>query len=186
METLEQFKQKFFDLPSRVFGETYVEPILRKVLNHSSHEGSEYDAVQDGKRIEYKAVRVVFTAKKEKKSLMYDRVLSNSHMSERIGTLGDIENGKIVANCQNIKLDEFDVLVYVLVDNDGFHIFRAEPKMFIDGDFPNWCPNHGSKEKGKNGQFPINAENVSWHKDNCYKQSLSWDKVLELSQSIEF
>lgn len=186
METLEQFKQKFFDLPSRVFGETYVEPILRKVLNHSSHEGSEYDAVQDGKRIEYKAVRVVFTAKKLKKSLMYDRVLSNSHMSERIGTLRDIADGKIVANCQNIKLDEFDVLVYVLVDNDGFHIFRAKTEMFIDGVFPNWCPNHGSKEKGKNGQFPIKGDNIDWHIKNCYPQTLCWDDVLKLSKEIKF
>lgn len=184
---VEKFKQNFFDLPSREFGETYVESILRKVLGDSiNSNGNEFDAMRVNLRVEYKAIRVLFSPK-GKVSTLYDSVMANVHMSNRIGSIKDIEEGKIVANCQNIKLDDFDILNYVLVDNEGFHIFEISADDFKnlakEKKFPNWSPNHGRKEKGKNGQFPIKKENIKWHKARL-KQSLVWKDIMAIAEQI--
>ena len=186
---INNFKLTFFDLPSREFGETYVEPILRNKLGDlKNNDGNKYDAVRDGKRVEYKAVRVVFTPN-SKKDTLFDSVMSHAYMSSRIGTIKDIEDGKIVANCQNIKIDEFDILVYVLVDDDGFHIFEITVENFKTftekKNLPNWCSNHGSKEKGKNGQFHIKSTNVKWHKEHCFREMIPWSEILKISKNIK-
>lgn len=183
------FKRKFFDLPSRSFGETYVEPILRKYFNDSISSNKLFDALRgDNKqRVEYKAVRVVHSNKTKKKSL-YDNVMSITPISDRIGTIDDIKKGNIVANCQNIKLEDFDILDYVLVDADGFHIFEITTKDFIkyieEGKFPNWCDKHGSKDGGKNGQFPINSGNIETHLNQWHKKTLSWKDILDIVKTI--
>lgn len=186
-KSVQKFKKAFFDLPSREFGETYVESILREILNDDTHkDGNAYDAVRDGKRVEYKAVRVMY-APACKHDTLYERVMSNVYMSDRIGSLKDIEEGKIVANCQNIKLDDFDILDYVLVDNDGFHIFEITAndfkKFVAQKKFPNWSDKHGSKEGGKNGQFPIKSDNLEWHKTNFIK-FVSWKDILTKAKKI--
>lgn len=147
---IESFKRAFFDLPSRQFGETYVQPILYEILGDKRYEyGNEVDALRGGKlKGEYKAVRVVFppTSQRKVKNLFCE-IMSKSTMSNRIGSLKDISYGEIVANCQNIKIDEFDYLDYVLVDDYGFYIFemtRSEFKRTTrNHSFPNWSPNHG-------------------------------------------
>ena len=189
MNRVEKFKKAFFDLPSRKFGETFVQPILYKVLGDVPYKGgNDCDAFRkDSFRVEYKAVRVVFNVLSSRKSL-YDKILASQiPMSKRIGTLKNIKDGDIGVNCQNIKLDDFDYLDYVLVDDYGFHIFEISGKKFRtytkNGTFPSWSPNHGSKEKGKNGQFPINSGNLSWHM-KFFKKKVPWKKIMDIAMKI--
>ncbi len=188
---IESFKRAFFDLPSRQFGETYVQPILYKILGDKRYEyGNEVDALRNGTlKGEYKAVRVVFPPNTHSKAKnLFDDIMSKSTMSNRIGTLNDIYTGAIVANCQNIKMDEFDYLDYVLVDDDGFHIFEIthdEFKRATQNDsFPNWSPNHGREEHGRNGQFPIKGENLDWHK-HYLKKVVNWKDIIKIAKRIK-
>lgn len=195
MTKVEEFKKAFFDLPSRKFGETFVQPILYKILGDARYtDGNDCDALRQGKyKVEYKAVRVVSSVPLSRKSL-YEKILRSSvPMSKRIGTLDDIRNNKIVANCQNIKPTDFHYLDYVLVDAEGFHIFEISKVDFLKYTslpkdnperFPNWSPNHGRKEKGKNGQFPIKGENLEWHKKHTYLKTVTWEKILEIVSNI--
>lgn len=190
MNEVEKFKERFFNLPSRGFGESYVQPILYIVLGDAPYnKGNEVDAFRPttGEKGEYKAIRVVFENDKNK-STLYDSVMGSESMSDRIGSLKDIEDGKIVANCQNIKLNEFDYLVYVLVDDYGFHIFEISAEDFKEfankKQFPNWSPNHGRMEKGKNGQFPIKGENLQWHFQHCFKKRVPWEEIMDISKTI--
>lgn len=187
---IESFKRAFFDLPSRQFGETYVQPLLYEILGDERYEyGNEVDALRDGKlKGEYKAVRVVFppTTHGKVKNL-FDDIMSKSTMSNRIGTLKDITKNSIVANCQNIKMDEFDYLDYVLVDDYGFYIFEMTHTEFKrttrNNSFPNWSPNHGREEHGRNGQFPIKGENLDWHM-KYLKKRVSWAEIAQIAKRI--
>ena len=159
MATVDDFKRHFFDLPSRGFGESYIQPILYAILGDVHYnKGNEVDAIRPstGKKGEYKAIRVVFENDKDKKTL-YDSIMSSETMSNRIGSLKDIEDGKIVANCQNIKLNEFDYLVYVLVDDYGFHIFEITSEDFkkyaAKNEFPNCLQIMGEWNGAKTGSF---------------------------------
>ncbi|MBR5153419.1 MAG: hypothetical protein IKW57_01340, partial [Alphaproteobacteria bacterium] len=113
-------------------------------------------------------------------------------IGNRMASLSDIMTGQAVGNCQNIKLDngtfDFDYLVYVLVDNDGFHLFEisgTDMTEFVKNNkFPNWCDSHGSKEKGRNGQFPITRDNIQWHMNTNYIKSVSWIDIMEISKNI--
>lgn len=193
---VEKFKEAFFDLPSRAFGETYVQEILYKILGDTKNNQKVFDAVRKkGKKLlngEYKAVRVVFDAKSG--NTIYERVMRYKPMSTRIGSVADIKSGKIpAANFQNIKLEEngvfdFDYLVYVLVDDYGFHIFEISGKEMAKKikttEFNGFSDKHGSKETGKNGQFTIRSTTFNTHK-KFLKKKISWKKILELSKDID-
>jgi len=194
---LDKFRAAFFDLPSRAFGETYVQELLYKILGDKKFEGDEqyksnlFDAQRGVLRGEYKAVRVVFD--NASGDTIYEQIMNSTPMSTRMGSLADIRDGKIISNFQNIKLNtdgkfDFDYLVYVLVDKDGFHIFEITGTEMEDEikkqQFPNWCDKHGSKETGRNGQFPVRGENLSWHERKYFQKSIPWEKILELSKTI--
>lgn len=192
VQILEIFKHKFFDSPSRAFGETYVQELLYKILGDKKYQGNNFDALRGDKRGEYKAVRVVFD--ETEGDTIFDKVMDFKHMSQRIGTIADIRSGAINSNFQNIKLDiegrfDFDYLVYVLVDNDGFHIFETTGQKMTDdvrnNKFPNWCARHGSKEGEQNGQFPVKQDNLDWHIKNNYIKTISWSEILDLSKDIK-
>ncbi len=194
---IDKFRAAFFDLPSRAFGETYIQELLYKILGDKRFHGDEkhksnlFDAQRGDLRGEYKAVRVVFD--NATGNTIYEQIMNSTPMSTRIGSLADIRAGKITSNFQNIKLNtdgkfDFDYLVYVLVDKDGFHIFEISGPGMEDAiknqKFPNWCDKHGSKETGRNGQFPVRSENLSCHEQNWFRESVPWEKILELSKSI--
>ena len=114
-------------------------------------------------------------------------VLSNNNIKDldRINK----DTFKVLAD---IKLEEngvfdFDYLVYVLVDDYGFHIFEITgedmEKHVKDKKFKGWSDKHGSKETGKNGQFTIRSESLGFHK-SFLKKTVSWQEILELSKDI--
>ena len=192
------FKRAFFDQSSRAFGETYVQNLLYKILGEQKFRGANgiksnlFDAQRGELRGEYKAVRVVF--ENEGGDNMYEKITNFTHLSTRIGKIQDIKDGKIISNFQNIKLHDdggfdFDYLVYVLVDDFGFHIFEVSgddmEKFVKDGLFQNWCAKHGSKETGKNGQFPVKKENIEWHFSHNHKKDVSWEELVELAKTIK-
>lgn len=190
-----KFKRAFFDLPSRAFGETYIQEILYKILGETKNKKRVFDAerIENGKSLngEYKAVRVVFD--KETGDTIYDQIMNFKPMSTRIGSVADIKSGRIpAANFQNIKLKkkgvfDFDYLVYVLVDDYGFYIFEISGKEMAKKikttEFNGFSDKHGSKEPGKNGQFTIRSTTFNTHK-NFLKKKVSWEEILELSKDI--
>ena len=105
MNRVEKFKKAFFDLPSRKFGETFVQPILYKVLGDVPYKGgNDCDAFRkDRFRVEYKAVRVVFNVLSPQKSLYYEILASKVPMSKRIGTL------------KNIFLQKYHIYINILI-----------------------------------------------------------------------
>ena len=195
-ETSESFKKTFFDLPSREFGETYMQEILYSVLGDSPYtEGREVDALRNETlKGEYKCVRVLYENEKFKNETLFNKIMSHKPMSMRIATLDDIRKGVVKSNFQNIKLDinqnfDFDYMDYVLVSDEGITIFEITGTQMGDfvkcNQFPNWSSKHGRKETGLNGQFTITKGNIQWHFDNTFKKFLTWEEAIEILSKIE-
>ena len=204
-EEIEIFKKVFFDLPSRSFGETYVEAVLRRKYNEQHYEGTEADAykeivfetgIKTIQKIEYKAARALFEEVKEVTAFsMFDKIMASCSMSSRKASIEDIKRNIIKVNLQNIKCDkngnfDFDYLRYVIVCNEGFYVFGLSCKDMINfvknKEFPNWCSKHGSKESGLNGQFPITGDNINWHIKNTLIEVVSWEEVASILKSISY
>lgn len=186
MET-EIFKRNVISADSRNVGEKFVQPILDKFYGYEPSKDSSYDSLDGNKKLEYKSGRASFPKEKKKISL-YESFMNPEELYNRRGKISDIVNGKITVNFQNIKPHTFDLLIYVIISDDGFDIYKItkeelEEKVKME-DFPNWSEHHGREEKGgRNCQFHITSKNIEWH--NRYKiDHLSWEDIAKLAKEI--
>ena len=200
---IEVFKKNFFDLPSRSFGENYMQKLFYNKYNELPYKGYEVDAYkqnisESGETFvlkgEYKSVRLLFENEKSDSSCLYDEISDNKPMSRRIASLENLKAGDVSANFQNIKCDEsgrfdFDYLRFALASEEGVYVFEitCENMMSLieNGEFPNWCSKHGSKESGLNGQFTITKDNINWHMKNTFREIISWEEVISIFKSIK-
>jgi len=181
---IETFRDGMFLAPSRTYGETYMEPIIRKFKGLSESSTGENDAENDnGEAEEIKCSKILLT-KPKGKSLVERIILeSENNILSRLIPFSDCYNSKYDANIQNVKRDHFSILKYVLLFEDCIKIFESDKEDISK--IPNWCPKHGRYDAlGKSGQFAIKKNNIKWHLENNLIDTLTWDKTYEIAKDI--
>jgi hypothetical protein len=183
---LEQFRNGMFFASSRTYGEQYIEPIIRKILDLNKSETEENDAIdKTGNYLEIKSSKVLESTKQEKKLSLIERVLleNDKNVVNRLINFEDCYTASYLSNIQNIKRDHFSILVYVMLFKDCIKIFISKKEEICN--IPNWSGKHGKYDAlDKNGQFGITKNNVKWHiKNNLYK-TLTWGEVYEITKKI--
>ena len=182
--THRKFRDGMFLAPSRRYGETYMEPIIRKILGLSESPTGENDAVDDnGEFGEIKCSKILIELLKDP-SLIESVILENDNtILKRLIKFADSFDIKYDANIQNIKRDHFEFLIYVLLFEDCIKIFKS-----YRGDIsskPGWSGKHGRFDVvGKSGQFSIKKHNIKKHLENNLIQTLTWEEVYEISDDI--
>ena len=179
-----KFRDGMFLASSRTYGETYMEPIIRKILGLSESPTGENDALDDnGEFGEIKCSKILLT-KPKGKSLVERIILeSENNVLSRLIPFSDCYNSKYDANIQNVKRDHFSILKYVLLFEDCIKIFESDKEDISN--IPNWCPKHGRYDAlGKSGQFAIKKNNIKWHLENNLVDTLTWDQVYEIAKNI--
>ena len=181
---IKKFRDGMFLAPSRTYGETYMEPIIRNICKLSESTTSENDAKNDnGGAEEIKCTKVLRT-KPKGKSLVERIILeSENNVLSRLIPFSDCYNSKYDANIQNVKRDHFSILKYVLLFEDCIKIFEVRQEDISK--IPNWCPKHGRYDAlGKSGQFAIKKNNIKWHLENNLVDTLTWAQVYEITKGI--
>jgi hypothetical protein len=183
----ELFKEGIFFAPSRTYGEQYIEPIIREVLDLNKSKTNENDAIDKmGKYFEIKSSKVLKLTKKEKKLSLIAKILleNDKNVVNRLINFEDCYTASYLSNIQNIKRDHFSNLVYVMLFKDCIKIFISKKEEICN--IPNWCGKHGKYDAlDKNGQFGITKNNVKWHIENNLYETLTWDKVYKIAEKIK-
>ncbi len=176
---------------SRKFGEKFVESVIRNKYRLKESKTRLYDAKNaNAEKCEIKGVRA-WREDATKPISFLDEIKAESRKMgsdapnnplNRMVTFNDFIKEQIIANVQNIKLSNFDILYYCVFYKDRVQVFRCKNE--VVSDIHRWCPNHGSKEKGQNGQFPISKDNIDWHLDHCLVDTMSYDEIYQIAVSI--
>jgi|TARA_R110000744_G_scaffold339290_1_gene444449 hypothetical protein len=181
---VKQFRDGMFLAPSRTYGETYMEPIIRKNCTLFETPTSENDAKNNnGDAEEIKCTKVLWT--KPKGNSLVERIILESvnNVLSRLIPFSDCFTSIYFANIQNVKRDHFSILKYVLLFEDCIKIFEVRQEDISK--IPNWCPKHGRYDAlGKSGQFAITKNNIKWHLENNLVDTLTWDRVYEITKDI--
>ena len=181
---IETFRDGMFEAPSRTYGETYMEPIIRKFKGLSETSTGENDAENDnGEAEEIKCSKILLT-KPKGKSLVERIILeSENNVLTRLIPFANCLTSTYDSNIQNVKRDHFSILKYVLLFEDCIKIFESDKEDISK--IPNWCPKHGRYDAlGKSGQFAIKKNNIKWHLENNLVDTLTWDQVYEIAKDI--
>ena len=180
----ETFRNGMFEAPSRTYGETYMEPIIRNICKLFESDTSENDAENgNGEAEEIKCTKVLRT-KPKGKSLVERIILeSENNVLSRLISFDDCCTEKYDANIQNVKRDHFSVLKYVMLFEDCIKIFEARKEDISK--IPNWSDKHGRYDAlGKSGQFAIKKSNIKWHLENNLVDTKTWDEVYKITKDI--
>lgn len=184
LNDIQQFRNGMFLAPSRTYGETYMEPIIRKICGLSKSSSSENDALNNNNEgVEVKCSKVL-SVKPKSKSLL-ERIISESENDslKRMVSFADSLNLKYDANIQNVKRDHFSELIYVLLFKDCIKIFKSNRDDISS--IPNWSDKHGRYDApGKSGQFNIKKNNIQWHLENNLINTLTWEDVYKVAKEI--
>ena len=181
---IEKFRNGMFFAPSRTYGESYMEPIIRKILGLSESPTGENDALNDnGEFGEIKCSKVLWT--KPKTNSLLERIISENenNVLTRLIPFAGCYDSKYDANIQNIKRDHFEFLIYVMLFEDCIQIFKS-----YRGDIsskPGWSGRHGRFDVvGKSGQFSIRKNNIEKHLKNNLIDTKTWEEVYEITKDI--
>ena len=182
---IETFRNGMFLAPSRTTGETFMEPIIRKLRGWEPTPTNENDAKNNnGEFIEIKCSKVLLSTQNKKTSLA-EKVMSVSenNVLSRLIPFGDCYDSKYGSNIQNVKRDHFSKLVYVMLFEDCVKFFETNREDVSN--IPNWCPLHGRyDEPGKSGQFNITKNNIERHLENNLIDTLTWNEVYEIAKVL--
>ena len=181
---IENFRNGMFLAPSRTYGETYMEPIIRNICKLSESTTSENDAENNnGESEEIKCTKVLRTKPKGKS--LVERIILESENNElsRLLSFDDCYTEKYDGNIQNVKRDHFSILKYVMLFTDCIKIFEVRKEDVSK--IPNWCEKHGRYDvEGKSGQFNIRKSNITWHLENNLVNTLTWEEVYQVAKDI--
>jgi hypothetical protein len=184
-----EFRNGIFLASSRTYGETIIEPIIRKLFGLNKPNSADCDSIsKKGIRGEIKASKVLSSVKRKKNVSFIDRILleNNSSPINRLVSFKNRLNSEYLSNIQNVKRDHFDELIYVMLFEDCIKIFISDVNNINKKNLPNWCDKHGRYDKlGKSGQFGITKNNIEWHTKNNLKNTLSWEEAYEIAKTIK-
>lgn len=179
-----KIRNGIFSSAQRTYGEKYMEPIIRFLYGLSPSNTAENDGVdQDGLFYEIKCSQVLapnplpITVG----SNLYSKIMQENAASieDRIVFFEDAYDVSFNCNIQNIKRDDFDVLLYVLLFADEIHVYSIDSED-IESEISNWCGKHGRyDEEGKSGQFSINNRNLADHEERFLIDVFTWEDITD-------
>jgi hypothetical protein len=181
---IEKFRDGMFEAPSRTYGESYMEPIIRTICKLFESDTTENDAKNDKDEAEEIKCTKVLRTKPKGKSLVERIILeSENNVLSRLISFDDCYTEKYDGNIQNVKRDHFSILKYVMLFEDCIKIFEIRKDDISK--IPNWSGKHGRYDaEGKSGQFCITRNNIEWHLTNNLVTTLTWEQVYEITKGI--
>jgi len=186
-------RDALFIAPSRTYGESLMEPIIREIFGYIKPESGDSDAENplNKKKSEIKSARVT-TKRPNKKKMNFKSLFesisweSNQDVFSRIGKFNDRLERDYDANIQNIKRDHFDELIYILLYSEGIQIFRIKKEEINKENIRNWSDKHGRyDELGKSGQFNVKKNNILEHEEKYFEIFISYDSLAKISKEIK-
>lgn len=176
-------RQGLFMASNRTYGETYMEPVIRRILGLTKPSISTHDAVdaKKGQKYEIKASKVLLGRAKTENNNLFDKVISNAELDQiaRIVSFANRFTADYAANIQNVKRDHFDYLSYSLLFSEGVEIFKIEKKSINKEAIANWSDKHGLyDEHGKSGQFSIKRSNIADHEKNYLHGFFTYEELV--------
>ena len=177
-----------FFASSRTYGESYMEPLIRKIFNYTKPETSDYDAEDliKNETFELKSAKVM-KPKLNKSQCLFERISSEAAYSP-IKRIVKFKNRKIDhydANIQNVKRDHFDYLIYILLFDEGIEIFKIKKEDINTNGVKNWSDKHGRyDELGKSGQFNIKNNTISDHESKYFERFVTYEDLVRIAKSI--
>ena len=183
---IKKFRNNIFTAQGRVYGEIFMEPIIRKIRGLFESDTDENDAKNgDGEFVEIKCSKVLLKKKQNKKNTLIEQIMSNNdnYVLNRLISFDDCYKTKFLSNIQNVKRDHFSELVYVMLFEDCIKIFTSDREGISD--IPGWSDKHGRyDEDGKSGQFGITHNHIEWHIKNNLVDTMTWEEVYEMVKDI--
>jgi|6_EtaG_2_1085325.scaffolds.fasta_scaffold98897_2 hypothetical protein len=185
---IKKFRNNIFVAGPRVYGEQFMEPIIRKIRGLFESDTDENDAKNgDDEFVEIKCSKVLLKTQKNKnnKTGLRGRIMSqdDNYVLNRLIPFDDCYKTKYLSNIQNVKRDHFSKLVYGMLFEDCLKIFESDREDISN--IPRWSDKHGRfDELGKSGQFGITHNNIEWHLKNNLVATLTWEDIYEMTEDI--
>ena len=178
-----------FRSSNRTYGETYIEPLIRAKFGLVPSGTGSFDAFSADKKIKYeiKSSKVLREKKEVEATTLFDVIAAAKQTDDldRLIPTAECETAEYVANIQNVKRDDFDILIYVLLFEDAIKVFMIPSSKINADNVPNWSDKHGRYDEfGKSGQFPIKAANIKVHISNYAKTTLTWDEAARIFKEL--
>ena len=171
--------------PSRTYGERIMEPIFRYKYGWDETETDENDAVcKSNKFKEIKCTKVLTPHKRKKTSLLEEvNGFAEKDVLSRMISFNDGHDSAYDCNVQNVKRDHFDQVLYAMLFEDCIKVFECDSDDVSN--IVNWSGKHGRyDEEGKSGQFAVKKNNLQWHLDNNFKETVTWEEVYEIVNEL--
>lgn len=174
------FRDGIINLNTRQFG-TVVELIVQLLKDYEMSNELDFDLFnpETNETIEVKSSRV-YRKQRLKFTLdnLYELIMNKSDRN-RLLIQSDATKEKFDCNIQQIKIELFSKLYYLLFFFDTVEIFKISSHQIKIDDKLNYSDKQHKGNKGE-GQFHITQKNYLYHKKNYYVESISYDKIKEL------
>ncbi len=173
----DDFRDGIVNLNTRQFSRV-VELLIKVIYNQVDSDCLSYDLVGDGHRVEVKSSRVL---KSNKLALttetLYDLIINNSNKN-RLISQKDIDRYDFDCNIQQIKIDCFDILYYVLFFYDVIEVFTIPKDKIISDRNIKYSEKQHRGNLGE-GQFHINNATYMYHKEKYYEGFFTYETLKE-------
>lgn len=184
----EQIRDGLFLAPSRTYGESYIEPLVRHLYGLLEADNNSHDAKDaTGKRFEIKASKVLKSLGDLRNESLIEQIIAQTERTEihRLVPFCEATSAIYDANIQNVKRDDFDELIYVLLFEDVMKIFAIESQDINSDNVPGWSDRHGRYDAvGKSGQFNINKDRIEYHVVNFLQDTLTYEEAAEIYEEL--
>lgn len=173
----DKFREGIIDLNTRQFG-TASEIIIEILKDYIGSGKLEFDLIDiDENKIEVKASKVY---KKQRLALdittFYDLILNNSNR-DRLLLQKETSSQDFDCNIQQIKVNLFDKLIYLLFFRDVIEIFEIDSFRVKKDTAIAYSDNQHRGNVGE-GQFHINNRTYGHHKKNYFIQSITYQALM--------
>lgn len=180
-----------FSASSRTYGESYIEPAIRKIFGVQKSGSSDFDAYDEKNNLKYeiKSAKVLSPKPKTEESVnsLFDTIAVQAQMGpmSRMISFNDRKTAQYSANIQNVKRDHFDSLIYILIFEEGIEIFKVPKKKINQQSMPNWSDKHGRYDAlGKSGQFAVKCGNIGLHEKEYSSSFFTYEELVPFYKEI--
>lgn len=174
---LKTFRDNLFQMNTRRFGKVMEVAVSRLTSSEFSHNVYHDLDTNKGTRIEVKFSRV---EKQHPQAITENNVLDviqREGLYVRMFQFEEWHYQKFNCNIQQLKRDEFDILIYGLLFADRVLVFMATPEAI--GENMKYSDRQHKGNKGE-GQFHITPSTLQYHIDNHLLATLSYYDLLKL------
>jgi len=176
----DSFRNGIINLNTRRFG-TVVELIVQLLKDYQESNQLDFDLFdpKTNQRIEVKSSRVF---KKQTLNFtldnLHDLIVNNSNRNRLLSQHQTILE-KFDCNIQQVKIELFDTLYYLLFFYDVIEIFRIESNQIKSDTKLNYSDKQHKGNEGE-GQFHVTQKSYQHHKENYFIQSATYEEIRDM------